>query len=162
MLRLFTLAILVTITVHYKPEPFTVISHTYKLPSIQEQISQRAYEYKVSPILMYAIIDYESSWYFNMENPHSSSKQLHGFVRGTTKWVGLSLGYNLEHGNVSVSQQIECLAWYLSYLNKKYDGDLRGVLKEYCGESTYYDRIRVRMVKFSKKKEREKACVRYK
>ena len=91
--------------------------------------------YHIDKHLLKAIIFYESNDNQYAKNPNSSAYGKGQFIKSTGIWVAKNLNYkNYEHYKTTESQQIEMICWYLNYLNKKYDYNVKNVLLEYSGK----------------------------
>ncbi len=97
-------------------------------------------KYKVNKIQIYAQIDLESEFIYNLKNDKSTAYGLPQFLKGTGNWVYKKIYPNKKyyHYDTTIGEQIEMMCWYLNYLNKKYDYNKRKVLIEYSGGTKGY------------------------
>ena len=95
---------------------------------------------------MAVIVDVESS----MKNPKSTSSVLFGQLKGTVAWVAKMEGYKVDclARDLSIEEQVYYGTRYIYYLKLKYQGNVKKMLREYCSEKGYYEKVMKARIKY--------------
>ena len=131
-------------------EQFTVFTKTYDIPNKEVLIKKWSLIYDLDYSLVRAIVKVESDFNHNMKNPKSTSSGLFGQIKGTLAWTAEMEGYEIDclARDLQVEEQIYMGTRYIYYLKQKYKGNVRKILKEYCSEKGYYEKVMKEKAKY--------------